>query len=228
VQLEPAVTRRIAGLARHAHAFHRFAHHPLCDRYRGELIALRGNTRVCRGCASALGGTVLGTVAALSLHLPVAPVAALSFASGLCLAGSLIALRRKPTPRRGARISKLISRGIPAALTSASLVALLMAAAWSRFALLLGATALCVRAYRRRGPDRSPCLQCPERIQSEPCSGYAPIVRAERAFRRRAHQLLDLETERDGSSHKLQSDAGASQPPLEPFRPCSRQLPSAP
>jgi hypothetical protein len=45
--------------------------------------------------------------------------------------------------------------------------------------------------YRRRGVERSRCQACPER-QANPCSGFALIVRRERAFRRRANRWLDM------------------------------------
>jgi hypothetical protein len=203
VQIEPALARRLARLARRAHAFHRFAHHPLCDRYAGELIALRGRRRICRGCASALGGAVLGATLSASLHLPPLP---LLVASSVCLVGSGIALlRRSPLATSRLRSAKLISRAIPAALTTAGMVALLMAAAWAQFALLLAGAALWLQVYRRRGPDRRACQQCPERSGAVPCRGYLPIVQAERAFRRRAHQLLDRGVR--ASSHQLQSSA---------------------
>ena len=53
------------------------------------------------------------------------------------------------------------------------------AAASSALACMLAVTA----AYRRRGPDRSPCTTCPERGRSA-CSGFAPILRRERALQR--------------------------------------------
>src|SRR5579859_1379561 len=55
-----SLARRIDRLAWFAHAFHRFAHHPLCDRYQEELIPLGRRTRVCRGCSLALLGVLVG------------------------------------------------------------------------------------------------------------------------------------------------------------------------
>jgi hypothetical protein len=47
--------------------------------------------------------------------------------------------------------------------------------------------------YRRRGPNRTPCVECPERTAAV-CSGLRPIVRRERAFRRVASRLLHVNT----------------------------------
>ncbi len=56
---------------------------------------------------------------------------------------------------------------------------------------ILVASAAVVLLYRKRGPNRGPCTQCPERLLSIPCSGLRPIVRRERAFRRLAQRWLD-------------------------------------
>jgi hypothetical protein len=49
--------------------------------------------------------------------------------------------------------------------------------------------AILLRAYRVRGPDRTPCERCPERTRAV-CSGFAPIVRRERAVQRVARAWL--------------------------------------
>jgi hypothetical protein len=56
--------------------------------------------------------------------------------------------------------------------------------------LAVGAAALALARYRRRGPDRSACLACPERALPVTCSGLRPIARREAAFRRAAARLL--------------------------------------
>src|SRR5258706_14473890 len=67
-------------LSRGAHRFHRFAHHPLCDRYAGEVVRF-GRVRLCRGCTFAVIGGLAGGVvgltvdAATSLDVLVAPLA---------------------------------------------------------------------------------------------------------------------------------------------------------
>src|SRR4051812_16710215 len=65
--LPQRTVRAIDRLAKSAHAFHRFAHHPLCERYAGELISLR-RARLCRGCVSAALGSLTGLLAALLWH----------------------------------------------------------------------------------------------------------------------------------------------------------------
>jgi hypothetical protein len=73
-----------------------------------------------------------------------------------------------------------------------ALLALVRAA--SPLALLPIAAAIsCWLLYRRRGPDRRPCAACPEQTR-QPCSGLLPILRAERAFIRRAQHLIDAES----------------------------------
>ena len=68
-----------------------------------------------------------------------------------------------------------------------------------RFQLADGATArevvhhvreVALGAYRHRGPDRTPCSTCPERLGEAPCRGWKEIVNAERAFRRLSGRWL--------------------------------------
>jgi hypothetical protein len=183
----PPLARRLDRLARRAHAFHRFAHHPLCGGYADEVVRLGRRARICRGCALAWSGAALG--AAAGLALPWLPTPALALAGAV---GAALALRGA-RPRGGATRSKLASRALPAAL-----VAILPAHALRRpgpatvtlaiVALVLAAAA--VAAYRRRGPDRALCASCPERDAPRACSGYAPVVRRERAFARVAARLI--------------------------------------
>jgi hypothetical protein len=184
-RLAPALACRIDRLARGAHAFHRFAHHPLCERYAGELIPLGRRARVCRGCMAALSGCVLGLScgAAWVPNLSVVLVASLGAAALFLLS-------------LAARLPKLITRLLPAFLGSTAWsAACVRAFTGDRIALLAGAglTSLALFAiivYRRRGPSRTPCRECPERSH-RPCSGYAPIVRRERAFQRLAQRWID-------------------------------------
>src|ERR1700760_868287 len=90
--LLPTPTARLVDrLARRAHAFHRFAHHPLCDRYASELIPLGRRARLCRGCACAAIGALLGTGSALALQPPAralfacAALAVVTFVASLAL-----------------------------------------------------------------------------------------------------------------------------------------------
>src|SRR6478735_5996516 len=90
--LPQRTVRAIDRLARHAHAFHRFAHHPLCQRYAGELIPLGRRSRLCRGCASAALGLAVGLLAALAWQ-PAFSVLLGASAAGLGLLSSGLALR---------------------------------------------------------------------------------------------------------------------------------------
>jgi hypothetical protein len=188
MSLSPALARRIDRLSRRAHDFHRFAHHPLCERYAGELIALHGRSRMCRGCCYALLGACIGTLAACIVAPAPGPLAV-----GSALAAAL-AWRSLSSSLSVKRTSKLWTRGLPALLCSAAVVSCTRAGgvlAWSSGAALVLSIGLCARRYRRRGPDRSACARCPEYGATSVCSGYREIVRAERAFVRRSQQLID-------------------------------------
>jgi len=180
-RLPPGLARRIDHLARRAHAFHRFAHHPLCAAYRGEVLALGRRARVCLGCSLLGAGGALGLAAGLLLPLP--SPALLGAGAGLLLLLALGAVR----PGRGGPGRKLHTRLLPMALAAALAVSGLRARGGAGLlaALLAAATfGAALLAYRRRGPDRSPCAACPERPAGPACSGFRPAVRRERAFAR--------------------------------------------
>ena len=178
---------RIDHLSRAAHRFHRFAHHPLCDAYAGEVVRLGRRTRVCRGCLFvALGG-------AAGLASCVVAPASWAWTLALALAGTAVflgttfvrSLRRAGRTKLASRLlpAMAIAHGVGCALRSGAVGCVIAAAATGG---LVGVVAL----YRRRGPDRTPCASCPERNLTRPCRGIAPIVRRERAFRRVAGQWL--------------------------------------
>jgi MFS family permease len=187
--LDPVTAKRIDRLARRAHRFHRFAHHPLCGAYADELIRLGRRGRLCRGCSYVALGLVVGAL----LALLVAPswVSLASRTSSAALLG--VALAGGPTLAvLRARVTKLATRALPAALLGFAFVL------GARLATPLGlffcgasmlALAATVLGYRRRGPDRTPCATCPERTLNV-CSGLLPVVRRERAFRRASRRLL--------------------------------------
>jgi hypothetical protein len=181
------VAAKIDGLSRAAHRFHRFAHHPLCEEYAGEVVRLGRRTRVCRGCVSVALGSFTGFLAAV---LFVAAPALLLAAAALGLGGLGAAVTRASPSR--ARTPKLVSRFFPAAATTYALgCAVQLGTKGVAFAAAGAVGLFCVVAlYRRRGPNRSPCASCPERNLPRPCRGIAPIVQRERAFRRLAGQWL--------------------------------------
>lgn len=175
--------RAIDRLARSAHAFHRFAHHPLCERYAGELIPLGRRTRLCRGCAASALGSLTGLLGALAWQ-PAFSVLLAASALGLGLLLSSLALRLPKWLGRASATACLgfaclgglrVAHGGPLVLALAMLVA----------------SAAFIALYRKRGPSRRPCQQCPERLLASPCSGLRPIIRRERAFRRLAQRWLD-------------------------------------
>jgi len=189
------LARKLDRLARRAHRFHRFAHHPLCDEYAGELVRLGARTRVCRGCACALAGATSGAVGTLMLPLAVVggttTAPAIWIALGLALVcGVALAFDARRTAMRS---PKTLTRLLPAAAFTFACVLGARSASLAGLALLatsLATGALLYMRYRKRGPSRTPCQTCPERTQSTPCRGYAPIVRRERAFARIARRML--------------------------------------
>jgi hypothetical protein len=173
------VARRLDRLARRAHAFHRFAHHPLCGRYASELIRLGRRERVCRGCAAVAVGCCAGVLLAVALSPGVVVVYALL---ALATALGVASLRW--------RLPKLLARFVPAlgmGLGFASVLTDFRSCAWL-VAACVGAVGFF--AYRWRGPSRAPCATCPERLEPAPCSGFARIVRRERAFQRVAQRMI--------------------------------------
>ena len=178
--IPPPLARRIDRLAWRAHAFHRFAHHPLCEPYQSEVLRVGRRMRVCKGCTF-LGAGFLAGVAVGVFVRPTIPWGAGVLLLALVL--GLFSLRWR-TP-------KLLGRLVPGAGVGLALWAggpCVLAAV-----LMVGVSGL---LYRRRGVARSHCGTCRERTLS-PCSGFAPAVHRERAFRRRADRWLgDFRKER--------------------------------
>jgi hypothetical protein len=188
-RIHRAVAQRIDRLAGHAHRFHRYAHHPLCVEYREELVSLGRRARVCRGCASAFVGVLAGASAGLVFSLP-SPSAVLGLWTLAIAGGGAKTLLRS---RRGrARWPKTVSRFLPACSVAYAVVSALRAGPWGLVLAVAtaGVAVLLTKAYRRRGPDRTPCTTCPERYQEKPCRGVLPVVRRERAFRRLAGRWI--------------------------------------
>jgi hypothetical protein len=175
-----SLAKQIDRFSRAAHRFHQFAHHPLCERYAGEVVRLGRRTRLCRGCVYAcIGGTVGGLLGLIIADVRVAIGA--EIVATIVLAASM---RWRP--------NKIVTRLIPAALLALAIVAGLAARSPLGLvaALLAAASTGGLRlVYGKRGADRSPCMTCPER-ELQPCSGFAAIVSRERAFQRVAGQMI--------------------------------------
>jgi hypothetical protein len=167
-----ALARRIDRLARRAHCFHRFAHHPLCAPYRGEVVRV-GRIFVCRGCALLAAGLLTGGAAGLALVSSLGwAVAGLAVAAAAGLASLWL------------RLPKWLGRFLPGVG-----LGLALGAGWlAALGALLGLAAAGL-LYRRRGVDRGRCATCPEHPLAA-CSGFARIVRRERAFQRVANRWL--------------------------------------
>lgn len=188
------VAKRASLAAIAAHAFHRFAHHPLCDVYRAEVVSVGRRIRICKGCALAAAGLVAGP--AFGAVVPFQAYSWLLIAASL--AGALVAglSTRRTTDAGRSRASKWATRFLPAALGSAAAVHGFKGG-WI-FAVFVLAAAFAAAAgarwrYARRGPDRSPCSACPQRDAHENmgvvCDGFRPIVARERAFQRWSRRL---------------------------------------
>lgn len=173
------LARALDRLARDAHAFHRFAHHPLCGRYAGELLRIGRRRRVCRGCAAVAAGALAGAFFTLVLAPPVFALWALLAAGSVLGASSL-----------GLRLPKALGRFAPAFALGSCLASVLTNFGAFIWFFAGAAGALAAFAYRRRGPSRTPCASCPERLAPAPCSGFSRIVRRERAFQRVARRLI--------------------------------------
>ena len=177
--LDRSLALRLDRLAVGAHAFHRFAHHPLCHRYDAEVFRLGRRTRICRGCTLALLGAGLGAVAGVAHGTP--PLALMSLMIGVTVAfirgrTSKMATRLVPAFSIAFALSTVVHRPNVLSIAIAALAS-------------LSAGALAV-AYRQRGPNRSPCGTCPERRGSRPCSGLRAIVLRERAVIRKTGALI--------------------------------------
>jgi hypothetical protein len=173
-RIPPQLARRIDRLSKRAHAFHRFAHHPLCVPYRDEVIRVGKRMRVCKGCSFLALGFLAGIAAGLASQPPLGWGAT---ALLLALLAGLLSLR--------VRLPKLMGRLVPGCGLGLALWAGWPSALGSLF--FIAALGL---LYRRRGVERSRCETCAERSAS-PCSGFALVVRRERAFRRVANRWLD-------------------------------------
>ncbi len=179
------LARRIDRLAGRVHCFHRFAHHPLCEAYAGEVLRL-GRVRLCKGCTYVVLGACLGLL--LGALVPAFPNWILGgFASVAVAWGSAVLM-----VSRVRRLGKGCTRLLPTFLA----IFLLVQGLWLQsvggllLAMGCGVTFLIVtRAYRRRGPWREPCEVCLHK-NARPCPGFHLQFQRERAFRRLAGQML--------------------------------------
>ena len=176
--------KQLDRLSRGAHRFHRFAHHPLCDRYAGEVVRIGPRVRLCRGCTYAIAGGFAGGCVGLATGASIV-VAAIATAAGAVVILATLWLRRL-------RVTKLATRFVPAALFALAITCGTLSLRPLGIVAALGAAAIvgALRVlYGKRGADRTPCTTCPERTWT-PCSGFAPIVRREAAFQRKVRSLI--------------------------------------
>ncbi|WLT30816.1 hypothetical protein [Geothrix sp. PMB-07] len=150
----------------------------------GEVIAF-GRCRLCRGCSLAALGGLLGAGGGFFFQPLAWPLL-----GGGCVVAGLLGLGSL----LGWRVGKGVTRLIPAALLAFVWVQALRGPSLPALVLAGGSLlglALGVRAYRRRGPDRAPCVGCPMGPPGFSCPGLAPIRKRERAFQRLSSRWLD-------------------------------------
>jgi hypothetical protein len=208
-RLSPALALRVDRLARRAHGFHRWAHHPLCERYGDELVRLGRRARVCRGCLLATIGGAAGLAAGLGAPALPGPLALA--AAGLVALAAPWATRRRAAGVAGRKAPKLLTRLVPAALAGVAVAQLGAGAAsgYAAAALALAGVAAIVLRYRRRGPDRGACEGCPAGPPSATCAGFARQVSRERALQRLAGRWMAAER---GAPTTRESDPAAGSP----------------
>ena len=224
-RIPPSLARRVDRLARRAHAFHRWSHHPLCDRYRAEVVRLGRRARFCLGCSL----TALGAVAGLGAGalLQAAPEAWLVGAGLALLLAVPAAVRpRAPADERSGegarRAGKVLTRFLPTALAGLAVAQALAAPSPGRLAaaaLAALAVGWGVLRYRRRGPDRSACRGCPEGPPGVRCPGFAPMARRERALSRLAGRWIAAALPPPGAPATSPLPPPASRPAPRPSGP---------
>lgn len=183
-RIDKGLLRRLDRLAFRAHAFHRWAHHPLCREYEGEVVRLGHRLRLCRGCTLATLGALTGLAGGIAL--PILPPPAILALAALGTLSGLFFLDRCRRP-------KSLTRGLPATLLAFLLLQALRGGGRVRWGLAAGAGAAvigAILAYLRRGPDRTPCTTCPEFMAGGTCRGFREIRTRERAFARLAARWL--------------------------------------
>lgn len=187
------LARRIDRLARGAHAFHRWAHHPLCGRYESEVFRFGRRTRVCRGCSLALLGSVLGGLGGALFGTPWAALLSLTWSL------ALVGLSMRSAPMR--RASKIATRLLPGCGVTFAFFTVVHARSSASLGIAAAAGAITlafVGFYKQRGPNRAPCASCPERSGATACSGLRPIVRREKALMRKTAAMIRTAVAMDG------------------------------
>ncbi len=177
--------RRLDRLAWRAHLFHRYAHHPLCEAYRGEVLRV-GRMWICKGCAFVALGALAGI--ALGCLLPALTTEALTLLTIAVLAW-LACVFTAPWVRGMGKTGTRLLPTLGAVFLGFQGIRCGGVGGWGLALVLCLGTVLVIWAYRRRGPWRGPCAACPER-EGRPCAGFRRQFRRERAFGRLAGRLL--------------------------------------
>lgn len=161
-----------------------WAHHPLCERFRGDVLDF-GGVRLCRSCLAVYCGMFLATVAAATTPIPSAP------AFPFLLAIPTIALSHPGIYKRLPRVFRDVLR-----LSMGVLIvfcgSLFLAGHFFSAAVLLAVIFAFWRYYFRLRRTRrlAACEGCGELDRDGVCSGYAVQAAHIRLYESEATRLL--------------------------------------
>ncbi len=161
----------------------RWAHKPLCARFRGDVLRL-GRLHLCRSCACAYGG--LGCGLAMVLWMRPLAVTIHGPVLALVLGGSLpFWYRYWPRPFRDVlRLALGMSVSLPLALLGTDR-AVVAAASW-----LLLIMAWCLYRQHRARHRATVCSGCHQLHRARICSGFRRHAAGLRRYEERATQML--------------------------------------
>lgn len=165
----------------------RWAHKPLCDRFRREIVRV-GPVRVCRSCLMLYAGLAIGILAVALLRAPLRDVGVWLF---LACGAVVLPLSAPQVYRYWPRLMRDGLRfltGVTAALCAYLLLS------GQPVVGLAGATALlaCWKIYKRiRGRRRErTCNGCPQLTGDNICTGYALQAASARRYEEQATAFL--------------------------------------
>ncbi len=164
-----------------------FAHGPLCDRFRHNVICF-GRLHVCRSCLLLYAG-LLGTLCGILSRGPGAVVVLAAF---LSLAGPLLVASHPRLYQRWPRWAKDLLRAATG-VWLALLFALLATPWWWLVLVMLLPLVLCYRYFQvqRRAVKAGECNGCPELGLEGVCSGYGRQAASVRVFQERMEEELN-------------------------------------
>ncbi len=168
----------------------KFAHHPLCQRYRNQVWHL-GPLIVCQGCSLVLLGILSGLISSFYWLIPALAI------KGFVLGLSFLIIMMPVLLVEFLRISWRPIKRLIRFLTGFGIgfnIALILG--FHSFWLTIQAIVFLIGGYflfkmvrhSRKKPDL--CQTCPELSEKGVCSGYQTIVEAEREYGKIASEVL--------------------------------------